>query len=797
MGRGCAALAIVICSVCAVRAQDFFQKPKEGRPAIPIAVQTANTNPTYKALRTIGMGEIVPVKGFVLKRDAATFTLDGVVAFLAPVNGRVTGAAFFGRGTLDLLPPIEVERKSLAELTKAPSLHEEFEQALFRFTDNTLEETRQNAAHSAGPISTGDAMELLHSTQRYLKKEGRYNLDGRLLEDVLGGSPGGLFWAFISGKKVSKKILFAIDPHGLNTLGLAPEEVALYTYESSKEGIWAAFHFSREYETGQARGSQNNLTIDIEHQSIDLNIEKSGAIAGIAQTTFVSRVDGLRVVPFNLFRSLRVRNVLDVNGNPLDFIQENKDEDADFSVILSAPLARGERTTLTTAYSGTGALLNVGSGDYYLVETARDSWYPSSNFGDYAAYDMTFHAPQGLTLVATGTPGPSHTDADKVVTEWKSEVPQAVAGFNIGNYKKEEAVPKGMDYKIEAYANVKSGSYGSVLKREVGEGQIAVPLYTEYFGPAPYKRLALTEHPTNAFGQSWPALIYLPYGSFKDSYGTAVNALSHGFWRTVAPHEIAHQWFGHTVGILSYRDNWLSEGFAQFAASLYLQYVYSNQPDTYRDFLKEWRSELLQKNSMGKRPVDVGSVTMGYRLGNSKVGLDVNRLIYAKGGYILHMLRMMMWNPQDGDAAFKEMMHDYVHSNSDRLSSTEDFKDAIERHMTREMNQTGDGKMDWFFNQFVYGTALPDYRLESTFTPIANGFTMNLKISQSNVDEKFVMPVPVYLDFGNNKIVKVGAVRLAGNASTSASVPLTGISEPPKRVLLNYNFDILCTENGR
>ncbi len=188
---------------------------------------------------------------------------------------------------------------------------------------------------------------------------------------------------------------------------------------------------------------------------------------------------------------------------------------------------------------------------------------------------------------------------------------------------------------------------------------------------------------------------------------------------------------------------------------------------------------------------------MGYRLGNSKVGFDVNRLIYPKGGYILHMLRMMMWSPQNGEQAFKAMMHDYVNSNYNRVSSTEDFKEVVERHMTREMNQTGNGKMDWFFNQFVYGTYLPDYSLESKFTPIANGFQMDLKITQSNVDEKFMMPVPIYLDFGNKKVIKLGAVRVVGNSTVPISLPLTGISEPPKRALLNYNYDILCTENGK
>ena len=157
----------------------------------------------------------------------------------------------------------------------------------------------------------------------------------------------------------------------------------------------------------------------------------------------------------------------------------------------------------------------------------------------------------------------------------------------------------------------------------------------------------------------------------------------------------------------------------------------------------------------------------------------------------------MMWNPQTKDDAFKAMMHDYVRSFYNQLSSTEDFKEVVERHMTREMNQTNNGKMDWFFNQYVYGTYLPDYSLESSFAPIKNGFQMNLRITQSNVDEKFVMPVPIYLDFGGGKIIKIGAVRVVGNSTTPLSVPLTDISAPPKRVLLNYNFDILSTENGK
>jgi aminopeptidase N len=49
-----------------------------------------------------------------------------------------------------------------------------------------------------------------------------------------------------------------------------------------------------------------------------------------------------------------------------------------------------------------------------------------------------------------------------------------------------------------------------------------------------------------------------------------------GYWKSVTSHEVAHQWWGHTVGFNSYRDQWMSEGFAEMSASLYLQLIEKN-----------------------------------------------------------------------------------------------------------------------------------------------------------------------------------------------------------------------------
>jgi len=534
------------------------------------------------------------------------------------------------------------------------------------------------------------------------------------------------------------------------------------------------------------------LVMDIDHQKLDTTIDRTGKLDGIATTTLASTVDGLRVLPFDLFHTLRVRNVLDAAGKPLDFIQENKDEDSDFYVILPKPLAKGEKTTITTFYGGKEAVIDAGFGNYFPV--ARSSWYPNTTFGDYATYELTFRIPKELSMVATGVPGRSVIEGNQSISEWTAMVPQAVAGFNFAEYTKQEATLEQEKYKIEGYANTKDKAELSMLKREVAEGQLAVQLYTDFYGPAPYQRLALTEQPTNYFGQSWPALIYLPHASFLHVYGSATDALSHGFWRTVASHEVAHQWFGHAVGIPSYRDNWLSEGFAEFSSSLYLQWVYKDKPEVYSDFWKEMRFELLEKNQEGKRPIDVGSVFMGYRLNNTKTGFDIGRrLLYPKGAFILHMVRMMMWNPQTEDSDFKSLMHDYVQTYYNKPSSTEDFKAVLEKHMTPVMDLRGDKKMDWFFDEYVYGTALPDYKFDYRFEPISNGYLLDATLTQSNVDEKFAMLVPLYLDLGNNKVVKLGNIKMTGNSSKPIKVPLAGIAQAPKRALINYNYDVLGT----
>jgi len=185
---------------------------------------------------------------------------------------------------------------------------------------------------------------------------------------------------------------------------------------------------------------------------------------------------------------------------------------------------------------------------------------------------------------------------------------------------------------------------------------------------------------------------------------------------------------------------------------------------------------------------------MGYRLNSSKTGVNVTqKLIYPKGAFILHMVRMMVWDRKTGDQPFKELMQDFVKTYAGRAATTEDFKASVEKHMTQEMDVQGNHRMDWFFNEYVYGTALPSYKFDYSFDKNSDGdVVFSFKIAQSGVNEDFRMLVPVYLEITEGRVVPLGRARISGNSTVEQKVTLRGVKTAPKRAMLNYNYDVLA-----
>jgi hypothetical protein len=781
------------------------------------AQHAGNSNANYQQLRSLMPGDdVITVNNLELRRDAATFTFrSGSFAFYGQVNGKVTGAVFKGDGHLHITPPTPQERHNLAILFKSEEFDEDFDQVVLRFTDETAAELHKAAAGKGTLDSeyTKAAKELQSFTREKLHE----NIDLRLLQDMLSPAPGGYFLAAVHGKK-NGRLLFVLDPQGAS--GFAPEEVSLLTWNGIDQVATypLTFHRAAEYANGTADGNEHNAAYKILNENLDVNIEKSGFLSSVATVEVRAEQDGVAVIPFNLhsnkFSSLNVSRVETGKGEALDFVQEKKDYDPDFGVVLAQSLKKGETATVKVTYGGKDVVLNEGGGNYY--PTAREDWYPNSNqgFGDYATYRMLFHVPKGLQLIATGTKVSESTDGGITTSEWKTETPLPVVGFSLGDFVNKEAkfgYQSGGGLTVDAFANKLPPDYiealsnqgmGSLsgapmLGSELSQGQVAAQVYTNYFGQLPFPHISLTQQSACDYGQSWPMLVYLPIcGFFDDTQRHFLLGASwyDTYWRVVTPHEVAHQWWGQTVGFRSYRDQWMSEGFADESSTIYLQAT--QQMDLFQEFWKQQRKLLIEKNEFGFRPIDVGPVTMGVRLDTPKAGWSIYReLVYPKGAFILHMIRMMMWTQKDGDDRFKATMQDFVKSHTLQAATTEDFKAMVEKHMSQQMDLDNNHRMDWFFNQYVYGTDLPAYRFEGTVTPNGDANTLHFKLTQSGVSDKFKMPVPMYLDFAGGKVMRLGSINITGNKTIDQTLNLPKLPAAVKRVSINYYYDVLATEN--
>jgi hypothetical protein len=507
---------------------------------------------------------------------------------------------------------------------------------------------------------------------------------------------------------------------------------------------------------------------------------------------------------FALLPNLRVSRVLDSEGRNLYFIQESRKADGSFYVNLPRPAELGKESSITVEYAGDKVLEVAGPGCFYVK--ARTAWYPNLNgFGEHAYFDLSFKVPRKYKVISVGQLQDESVENDLAVSHWVTSIPVAVAGFNIGDYTKLDIQDEITNYRISAYyltelpdnlrqvRALESMAPKSMTKYALSETRAQLQICTHFFGKIPYEDISITEQPNFAFGQSWPNLVYLPISAYIDStqrwmmFGRIDNKFT-GFVQEVTPHEVAHQWWGHAVGWASYHDQWLSEGFAEFSAGLFLQNAFG-KPDWRKDWLDFWgrlHDRILEKNNFGVAPNDAGPLWLGLRLISPKSASAYQNVTYPKGAYVLQMLRSMMYT--DGEQPFIDMMHDFVEAHKDRPASTESFKAIAEKHITKEMDLQGNGKLDWFFNEWVYGTDVPRYHFEYQTSPAEGGkVKVHMTVTQSDVGEHFAMLVPVFADFGKGWI-RLGQIAVTGDSSRSAEVVVPFM---PKKVMLNAYKEVL------
>lgn len=767
----------------------------EERAAAPVV-----TDPLalYQRLNhvTLDPSQVYFIRDGRISRNGINLYFDrGFIGLFKPVDGRITGAVFQGTGEVLLIPPNPAEKLSLAQFTKSAVLEETIHSAYMRFTDNAAQELLRKA-RKPGPDDPDQPP--ADFAQRWNEGAALLNAQysARILEDLIGAQDTPFFQARVEGVNLGKFELTDDERR--------PEAIRVDAQGESQgipyADVWCSFPSpaSRAREEELRAGPARVLSYKIETE-----IAEDNSLEGRAELTLESHSSVERILAFNLASQLHLLGVTDEQGRQLSVLPEAErvgpsmaERARDWvAVLLDAPYPVGSRFRLTFTYRG-NVIKDVGNGVLYVG--ARGSWYPNLGFYSRAHYDLSFRYPKRLTLVATGQRVEEGVANDWKHSRWVSDGQFPVAGFNLGVYtSRRRTVGK---VSVEVYATREAEA---AIQRRYVEAHppviVILPPMTErggpkimpaplpppldpsallddvlakaaetiryfdgLFGPFPFPRLALAQIPGD-FGQGWPELVYLPTLSFisgeqRRVLGQHAQDLDIDAGVFVS-HEIAHQWWGNEVGWKSYHDQWLSEGFASYAAALFL----ARERDGNRKFhelLNAYKDSLLSKNLDGKTVESGGPIWLGQRLTSSRNPSGYNNIVYKKSCWVLHMLRELMTDPKTGsDDRFFEMLRAFAEAYQGQNPSTEDFLKEASRFMTPAMDLDGNHRLDWFFDDWVYGTGIPTYKLSSKTKRAAGGrYEIEGSIEQSGVPEDFEMPVPIVAVRGKDKRVLLGRV---------------------------------------
>jgi hypothetical protein len=115
----------------------------------------------------------------------------------------------------------------------------------------------------------------------------------------------------------------------------------------------------------------------------------------------------------------------------------------------------------------------------------------------------------------------------------------------------------------------------------------------------------------------------------------------------------------------------------------------------------------------------------------------------------------------------------------------------MERHMPADLDLDGNHRLDWFFDAYVYGSAIPKYAVTAEFTGHAGETTVHFRLSQSGVPADFRMLVPLYLQTEDGHVQLLGRAKMIGTTTMEQTITLGKLPSPAKQLLVNYNFDLL------
>jgi hypothetical protein len=468
-------------------------------------------------------------------------------------------------------------------------------------------------------------------------------------------------------------------------------------------------------------------------------------------------------IVFKLNQTLRVTRIDGTQGSLIYFQERNTNN---LHVIMSKVPEVNSEITLRFHYQGkiepdkgraeVQKILNKEKikTDFFLPPSYLFSnsaqWYPQLLTRPYAPLQISISVPTDYAAISNGELKSTEQFQGRTVYTYRCDQPVKYFSLLIGR------ITSSISFKSIVPMNVFFYSLDRVNAHQQAElADRILRFYENYFGSYPYSSLNVVLRPAAEPGGHAPATFVITNRVFTFVQGKIAKDPLYlaDFPEFFLAHEIAHQWWGQAVGWKGYRDQWLSEGFAHFAAAEYVRSVKGDEA---------WLKLSRIFYSWVEDKTNAGPIWLGSRLGHlTEDPQAFSALLYNKGAYILLMLKNMM-GPDDFTACLKDFFQKYKHTKV----GIDDFRTTAQKHFS--------GDLDPFFEQWLSRWDIPEVKWNYSIRQDKNDAVINLRFKQ-NTSAPYMLKLPVVATDSSGKKFQAEVMLDKGSQDFELHVPITPV----------------------